>query len=581
MKTRRTVALMVRELGNEFFDKIVEGVEMAANEKNFNLLVIVGGVFGGDNRNNVQYYLAGMESVDAIICPSGSIFPDDEGYEVCARAAKGKQILLIADKYKDYTSLCYDNASGMRDVMDYLIREKECERIIMFGGPEHSSDANERIAEYRRIMDQHRFKFEDTMLSRGDYTENCIDKARELIENNPGAEAIICGNDRQAEAVYRILKEKDMEIGKDIYVVGFDDTGNSQYMDPPLASVRATTMTLGYEAGVLAGRMGEGENASDKVLKCSFIKRESVGFDPYRALVVFEQRRNVTVNTVFDVPALTRDFVSFIFTGDEINYQSECQKKLLEDFFYRLLNRYLGNVVRRRSFENLDYEMSNIFERGGTEYIDCRRMFRVLDSIYAVYCSKEISESSRRELVNLIARVKRKVVDSLERRSSNMKKVMDSMHWSIVAFSDAILEIPPDSEHKYEAFMKALPLIGIINASLFEFEKPVLQEGDDFDYPEKLYLKAYRDRRGIYEIDEAHQLTRSADIMDYRYMEGGRNHTFFTMGLHYGRYQMGVLLVDIDEEYYTSYSLINNQIDLALSHFIIDPEVLQEGRNNE
>ena len=258
--------------------------------------------------------------------------------------------------------------------------------------------------------------------------------------------------------------------------------------------------------------------------------------------------------------------MDFIFTGDVHDYQAECQKKLIEDFFFRLMSTYLGNVMRRSSGKQLEYTLS-IFDRGGTEYIDSDRLFRILDNIYRIFCERHKSDASRMELVSIIASIKRRVADNLERRTGDIRKIVTSQHKSLTKFSDRLLAIDPESEHRYRELMEALPLIGVINASIFMYEEPIEQTDEMFRMPEKVYLKAYRDRTGAHEVDEAHQLTDTSDIMDYRYLEGGMNHTFFTMSLHYGRHQLGIMLIDLEDEFYSSYTLINNEISMAVSHF--------------
>ena len=173
------------------------------------------------------------------------------------------------------------------------------------------------------------------------------------------------------------------------------------------------------------------------------------------------------------------------------------------------------------------------------------------------------------DLVRIIANVKSRVADNLERRSGDIKKIVESKHESLMSFSKRLLSIDPIADDRYAKLMEAVSLIGVMNASIFMFEKPVKQtKGVKFDFPDRLYLKAYRDRTGVHQIDEAHQLTLTDNIMDYRYLEGGRQHTFYTMSLHYGGWQMGVLLIDLDDEYFSSYSLINNEINLTVSHFL-------------
>ena len=568
MSIRRTVALLIPQLNSDYFDGVVTGSRMAAEEKKVNLLVIVGGIYGIDEAKNVLYDLADQKSIDVVMTPTSTVVRNTGDFIPFMKLTEGKPQLTLSDKHEGIPCIYYDNTTGIQEAMDYLINKKGCTRIVMFAGPEYSGDGEERLAAYMSCMKEARLHVEERMIMRGDHMPGCIEAARKLIDANPGADAIICSNDWQAQAVYRVLREKDIKIGKDILVTGFDDLSENAYMDPPLASVSASHIALGYEAMTLAARMADGEEGKDKVLKCHFVNRESAGYDPYLQLFSFERRRNVRASTVFDIPSLTSSMVDFIFTGDAHEYQAGCQRKLLEDFFMRLLETHLGDVIRRRSMNASDHAFGNIFGPGGTENIDCDRLFRVLDSIFRVYCAKEKSETSRMELSNLIARVKSTVAESLEKRSGDMRKVVDSRHVSLGSFSNRLVAIDPSADDRYGQLMEALPFIGVINASIFMYEKPIKQvKGEKFRMPDKLYLKAYRDRTGVHIVDKEHQATDTADVMDHRYLEGGMSHCFFTMALHYGGYQLGIMLLDIDEEYNASYSLINNEISLTVSHW--------------
>ena len=568
MAIRRTVALLVPELTSDYFDGVVTGARMAAEEKRINLLIIVGGIYGVDEAKNVLYQLADQKSIDAIITPSSAVVKDSEDFAPFMQLTAGKPQLTLSDKHEGIPCIYYDNTTGIKEAMEYLINNKGCARILMFAGPEYSGDAEERLSTYMESMKAAGLHVEDRMIARGNHRLSCIEEARKLIEDNPGADAVICSNDWQAQALYRVLKEKDIKVGRDIYVTGYDDISESSYLDPPLASVSTSHIALGYEAITLAARMADGEKAEDKILKCHFINRESAGYDPYFQLLNFEKRKNFRTGMFFDIPSLASAMVDFIFTGDAHEYQAGCQRKLLEDFFLRLLETHLGDVVRRRSMHVNDHSFGNIFGPGGTDNIDCDRLFRVLDSIYRVYCAREMSEISRMELSNLIARIKSTVAESLERKSGDMRKVVGSKYASLAKFSERLVAIEPDDPERFGKLMEALPCIGVISASIFMYDRAKKQKkGEKFDLPDKLYLKAFRDRTGVHIVDEIHQATDTADVMDYRYLEGGVNHSFFAMPLHYGGYQLGIMLIDLDNEYNISFALINNEINLVVSHW--------------
>lgn len=53
-----------------------------------------------------------------------------------------------------------------------------------------------------------------------------------------GVTAIVCSSDRMAMGVLRAASERGRRVPDDVSVVGFDDAGPNEYVDPPLTSVR-------------------------------------------------------------------------------------------------------------------------------------------------------------------------------------------------------------------------------------------------------------------------------------------------------------------------------------------------------
>ena len=62
------------------------------------------------------------------------------------------------------------------------------------------------------------------------------DGVRQLLEKYPETSAIICGYDRIAYGAIQQLKAANLQIPQDISVVGVDNLGTSEYIEPALTS---------------------------------------------------------------------------------------------------------------------------------------------------------------------------------------------------------------------------------------------------------------------------------------------------------------------------------------------------------
>ncbi|MGH3171568.1 MAG: substrate-binding domain-containing protein [Trebonia sp.] len=70
------------------------------------------------------------------------------------------------------------------------------------------------------------------------------DVGRKLAAD-PGVTALLCGNDDLAVGVMRAMHESGRAIPGDVSVVGFDDTPISEFLTPPLTTVRLDFTELG------------------------------------------------------------------------------------------------------------------------------------------------------------------------------------------------------------------------------------------------------------------------------------------------------------------------------------------------
>ena len=69
----------------------------------------------------------------------------------------------------------------------------------------------------------------------------------EFIENGGGVDfdAVFTGDDDAAIGVLRSLQDHGFDVPGDVSVVGFDDLGFAQFLNPPLTTVRAPTEQVG------------------------------------------------------------------------------------------------------------------------------------------------------------------------------------------------------------------------------------------------------------------------------------------------------------------------------------------------
>jgi DNA-binding LacI/PurR family transcriptional regulator len=82
---------------------------------------------------------------------------------------------------------------------------------------------------------------------------------RLLLERAPGLDAVFVASDSMAAATLPVLRDAGRSVPGDVRVVGFDDTGLAETLDPPLSTVHHPLDRIAEEmvrllADVVAGR---------------------------------------------------------------------------------------------------------------------------------------------------------------------------------------------------------------------------------------------------------------------------------------------------------------------------------------
>ena len=101
--------------------------------------------------------------------------------------------------------------------------------------------------------------------------------ARTLLDRCPDATAILAMSDRQAIAILAEAKRRNIDVPKDLSVIGFDNAENAIVADPPLTTIAQPTL----EKGRIAARiLFEGAPPGEVVLPARLVVRASTAPPP-------------------------------------------------------------------------------------------------------------------------------------------------------------------------------------------------------------------------------------------------------------------------------------------------------------
>jgi LacI family transcriptional regulator len=146
-----------------------------------------------------------------------------------------------------------DNAKGVADAVAHLAAAGH-RRIAHLAGPKGIWDADMRRTAFVREMKAHDLPVPDPFVISGAFIASEAEAAALALLSRPDRPtAIFAGNDNMAIGVYRAASRLGLRIPDDLSVVGFDDIGHAQDVDPPLTTVRQPLVEMARRAVELLG----------------------------------------------------------------------------------------------------------------------------------------------------------------------------------------------------------------------------------------------------------------------------------------------------------------------------------------
>ena len=145
----------------------------------------------------------------------------------------------------DFAYVDVDGYTGMVQVAEHLL-EQGHQRFAFVGWPEGSISGDARFAGFSDTIAAAGYPLDPQMVVRVDNNvEQGYSAGTQLMAYANGPTAIACVSDVIAVGVMRSLSIYGYTVGRDVAVSGFDDIVLTEYVNPPLTSVRQPLEKIG------------------------------------------------------------------------------------------------------------------------------------------------------------------------------------------------------------------------------------------------------------------------------------------------------------------------------------------------
>ena len=256
-----------------FLPKVLHGLSQAASAQGYHILIEP----APPDDSNSYLRLIRERHVDGIVL-SGPRFDDQE--LLLSQAETTPVVLMGQLPHSNLPFVDVDNVSGAATVTQHLI-DLGHRRIAFISNskPDYTASA-ERLAGYQRALQAADIPFDESLVRYGDFAPASGEVAmRDLLQLTPRPTAVFVASDTVAIGALKAIRCAGLTVPHDLALVGFDDAPHSEFVEPPLTTVRLPAFGLGWGAADMLIRLINKEVIRQPavLLETELIVRKSCG----------------------------------------------------------------------------------------------------------------------------------------------------------------------------------------------------------------------------------------------------------------------------------------------------------------
>lgn len=272
------IGVLLPDLFGDFFSEVIRGIDRAAREQNFQILV-------SSSHADTEEMLAAARFMQGRIDGLIAMVPDKGSATAIRRIARRFPVVLLNPRFDvaGCSTISIANFEGARAAVVHLTQQGH-RRIAILKGPTGNVDAEERLRGYQQALRDAGLRPDPKLELEGDFSQvgghRC---AAALLQLAPRPTAVFAANDYMAVGLLSALRDAHLEVPRDLAVAGFDDIAISRYLNPPLTTVRVDAQELGQRATlalITSMQAPSRQSPAHTVLPAALVVRVSCGSAP-------------------------------------------------------------------------------------------------------------------------------------------------------------------------------------------------------------------------------------------------------------------------------------------------------------
>lgn len=272
----KTIAVIVPELGNNYFSLAIQGIEKVASAKGYHILIYA----TNDQFEKEVAFIKHLHNgrADGIIM---SVSGEANDHNYLNELSKKRLPLVFFDRvYEDIVTprVITNDYDSSFSATKHLIQQG-CKRIAYLAVNKTLSIGKTRMQGYIDALKKYKIPFQDELII------DCTNNYKENIELLKDAfttlkpDGVFTSVERLAFATYYACYDINLVIPEDLKVIGFSSLEIAPLLNPSLSTVTQPAADLGKTAAELLFKMLENpgtiDQASEVILNSKLMQRES------------------------------------------------------------------------------------------------------------------------------------------------------------------------------------------------------------------------------------------------------------------------------------------------------------------
>ena len=271
------IGVVINGILSPYYSGIVRGIENVVEEAGMHLIVSSGHADEKFERKAAGYLL--QRRSDALILHLETMSDVELLGWLEQNLPAETPVVIMGRHITELGNRCIylDNEKGGFLATQHLL-ERGHEHIAHITGPLAMKDSRDRLQGYRRALEAAGLAYNEAYVIEADFTEEGgLRAAQRLLGRGLELSAIFSANDQMAAGILHTLRANNLDVPKDISLVGYDDVFIARYLYPALTTIQQPLWDMGQAAAhIVLAALDQKEAEVKRKFEPELVVRQSV-----------------------------------------------------------------------------------------------------------------------------------------------------------------------------------------------------------------------------------------------------------------------------------------------------------------